>query len=136
MSKKKYVIVLDKNLPVGLQVNTAAVLATSIGQVGEDVVGPDVEDASGRTHHGITQLPIPILASDGAGILELYEKAASNKDLYLVSFTSTAQRSRHYDHYIQQLSKCKTDELEFIGIGILGEAGCVRKLTGALPLLR
>ncbi len=129
-------IVLDKNLPVGLQVNTAAVLATSIGQVGEDVLGPDVEDASGRTHQGITQLPIPILASDAEGIADLYEKASSVEDLYLVDFTSTAQKSRHYDHYMQQMAVRETDELEFVGIGLLGEDSCVKKLTGSLPLLR
>lgn len=136
MPDKKYVIVLDRDLPVGLQVNTAAVLATSIGQVSEGVVGPDVEDGSGRTHRGITQLPIPILASDAKSIAELYEKASSVKDLFLVDFTSIAQKSRHYDHYMQQMAARETDELEFVGIGLFGEESNIKKLTGSLPLLR
>ncbi|WP_320007677.1 DUF2000 domain-containing protein [Maridesulfovibrio sp.] len=136
MSDKKYVIVLDKNLPVGLQVNTAAVLATSIGQASEGVVGPDVEDGSGRTHQGITQLPIPILASDAKSLAELYEKASSVEDLFLVDFTSTAQKARHYDHYMQQMAARATDELEFVGIGLLGDDSHIKKLTGSLPLLR
>ncbi|WP_187170493.1 DUF2000 domain-containing protein [Salidesulfovibrio onnuriiensis] len=132
----KYVIVVDRNLPAGLLANTAAVLATSIGRAARGVVGQSVEDASGNVHEGITQLPIAILASDGPGIAELRKRAAPQDGVYLVGFTSTAQRARRYDEYEQRMAMLATDELEYVGLGIYGDAGVIRRLTGSMPLLR
>ncbi len=136
MADKKYVIIVDKHLPAGLRVNAAAVLATSIGQAVEGVLGRDVEDASGRMHKGITQLPIAILASDGKHIAELHERAASRDDLFVVGFTSTAQKAKQYEDYELRMAMLETDELQFVGLGICGRAEAVSELTGALPLLR
>lgn len=136
MADRKYVIVVDRHLPAGLRVNTAAVLATSIGKATDGVLGHDVEDASGRIHRGITQLPIAILASDAEGIAELHRKAASDEDLLVVGFTATAQKAKRYEEYEQRLAMLETDELEFVGLGIFGAADSVKKLTGNLPLLR
>ncbi len=136
MADKKYVIVVDKHLPAGLRVNTAAVLATSIGKATDGVLGHDVEDASGRIHRGITQLPIAILASDAKGIAALRDKAEAEDDLLVVGFTSTAQKAKRYDEYEQHLAMLETDELEYVGLSIFGEADSVKRLTGNLPLLR
>lgn len=139
MTKKtdrKYVIVVDKSLPAGLIANTAAVLATSIGQKAEGIVGHSVEDATGAVHEGITTLPIAILASTGPTIAELRQKAETEDDLYLVDFTSTAQSARRYDEYEQRMSMLEPEELKYVGLGIFGDAGTVKKLTGSMPLLR
>ncbi len=136
MTEQKYVIVVDRNLPTGLLANTAAVLATSIGRVAEGVVGHSVEDASGNVHEGITQLPIAILASDGPGIAELHDRAVPQDGVFMVGFTSTAQRAKRYDEYEQRLAMLESDELEYVGLGIFGDAGEVKRLTGNLPLLR
>lgn len=136
MTESKYVIVVDRHLSAGLRVNTAAVLATSIGKATAGVLGPDVKDGSGRMHRGITQLPIAILASDKEGLAELYDKASVNAAILLVGFTSTAQRAKRYDEYEQHLSMLSTEELDFIGLGLFGPSAAVAGLTGSLPLLR
>ena len=68
MTENKCVIVLDENLPLGLLVNSAAVLMMSIGKLHPDLVGRNLEDGSGHEHRGITTVPLPILK--GAGKLK------------------------------------------------------------------
>lgn len=136
-TEKKYVIVVNKTLPNGLLVNAAAVLATNIGRIaGEDLIGHSVEDASGEEHEGITRVPIAILASNSDGIAGLKKKAASENGLYLVGFTSTAQKATRYEDYEQRMAMLESDELEYVGLGIYGDADAVKKLTGSMPLLR
>lgn len=136
MDGNKYVIVVDKHLSAGLKANAAAVLATSIGHAVQGVLGPDVEDASGTVHQGITHLPIAILATDGGQIARLRRQAADVDGLYVVGFTSTAQKAKRYEDYELRLAMLDTDDLAYVGLGLCGPAGPVTELTRALPLLK
>ncbi len=134
----KCVMIIDAELPLGLIANTAAVLAMTLSQRIEGIIGPDVYDASGGRHIGITNTPIPIIKSSAAGIKALRDRVVSADfaDLLLVDFSNAAQTTTHYDAYIEKIGALATNELEYLGIAICGDRKKVNKLTGSMPLLR
>ena len=52
-------MVMDEGLPLGLIANTAAILGITLGKTLPEVVGAAVEDASGQSHLGIIEFPVP-----------------------------------------------------------------------------
>ena len=63
LENEKCVIVMDEGLPLGLIANTAAIWGITLGKTLPEVVGAAVEDASGQSHLGIIEFPVPILRS-------------------------------------------------------------------------
>ena len=53
----KCVMVIDKELPVGVIANTAGILGITVGKELPEQVGKDVKDASGTQHRGIIEKP-------------------------------------------------------------------------------
>ena len=129
---EKIVIVLASDLPPATAANTSALLALSIGARRPDIIGPDVPDADGRSHAGISTIPVPILhaAPDAlAGI------AASDR-VQVIGFTATAAGSHTYPAYTDALAGTRAGELSYLGVALIGPKKAVNSLTGALPLLR
>jgi hypothetical protein len=132
----KCVLVLDAQLPVGLAVNTAAVLALTLGSRVEALLGPDVRDGSDHAHVGITTLPIPILKADGEKLKRLWLHARERDDVFVVDFTDVAQTSHVYADYTQKIAALPAEQLHYLGVALYGKKKVVNKLTGNLPLLR
>lgn len=134
----KVAIVVDGALPAGLAANTAAVLMLSIGNLVEGLLGPDLKDADGSTHVGITTMPIPILTADAGLVKEIRNKAANDADgeLVVVDFTDRAQRTKTYDDYARLLEVASDADLRYLGVALYGPRKPVQRLTGSLPLLR
>ena len=133
---KKCVMVLDKELPVELAVNTAGVLATTLGRDAEEIVGPEVLDGSGRRHAGITKVPIPILKASEEGIRDIRLRAEETGDLLVVDFTDAAQTAKTYEEYEDKIGALPSERLGYLGIALYGDKKAVNKLTGSLPLLK
>lgn len=135
--EKKCVMVIDSELPLGLIANTSAVLALTLGNKIEGIIGPAVMDGDGHTHEGITTIPIPILKGSGPLIKELWQTISSHyPDLLLVDFSNVAQVTQNYAIYAERIASCKSPDLQYLGIAIYGNKKEVNKLTGSLPLLR
>ena len=132
----KCVMVLDAQLPIGLAVNTAAVLALTLGSRVEALLGPDVRDGSEHLHAGITTLPIPILKADGEKLKRLWLQAREREDVFMVDFTDVAQTSHVYEDYTQKIAVLSAEQLHYLGVALYGKKETVSKLTGSLPLLR
>lgn len=134
----KCVIVVDHNLPVGLLANASAVLAMSIGNQINDIVGGDVLDRDGSLHRGITQVTVPVLKGDAERIRSLRDRLVNldNGDLFFVDFCDVAQQSKDYGHYASRLRQTPADRLSYLGIAICGPDKAVTSLTGNLGLLR
>lgn len=67
----KCVIVVDHTLPVGLLANASAVLAMSIGNKIQHIIGEDLLDRDGSLHRGITRVTVPVLKGDADRIRRL-----------------------------------------------------------------
>jgi hypothetical protein len=134
----KCVMVINRELPVGLIANTAAVLAVSLGKKIDGLVGEDVLDADGSVHPGITQAPIPILGGDGGLIHRLRQTLTqqAGDGVYYVDFCDVAQRSNRYDEYRAKLAAAPGEALAYLGIAICGPNKFVERLTGSIGLLK
>lgn len=130
----KYVILVDDSLPKGIAANTAAVLSATVGKEVPQLVGPDVTDGAGKKHRGITTLPIAVLACSTERLRHVRSKA-EEEDMLVVGFTRTAQRSRHYANYRTRMAEVVPDDLEYMGVALLGPGKSVTSLTGDLGLL-
>lgn len=132
----KCVMVIDKNLPSGLLVNTAGLLGATLGRREAAIIGPDIPDASGGNHAGILNITLPILAADADTIKTIREKAIKAGGLLVVDFTETAQKSLKYEDYTEKLAATPEAELKYLGVALYGPKKQVNKLVGNLPLLR
>lgn len=132
----KCVMVIDLGLSLGLRLNTAGLLGATLGRRLEKIIGPDVADASGESHVGILNVPLPILSADADTIKAIREKAMKVESLLVVDFTETAQREVRYEDYTEKLSATSAGELKYLGVALYGPKKSVNKLVGNLPLLR
>lgn len=132
----KCVMVVDEGLPVGRAVNTAGVLALTLGYRLESVIGPDVTDGSGGVHPGITRVPIPVLKASADLVRKTRLKAGEAPGVFVVDFTDAAQTSKTYEDYERKISARTTRELGYLGVALYGDKKAVNRLTGSLPLLR
>ncbi|MEU5514373.1 DUF2000 domain-containing protein [Streptomyces griseoaurantiacus] len=133
---EKCAIVVDKDLPAGLAMNTVAALALSVGKFTDGIVGDDVKDADGRLHTGITSIPLPVLRADAEELRGVALRAVGASDVFVVDFTSVAQSSRSYEEYTRRTAEIPTGELPYIGMAVCGSRKAVDKITGSLPLYR
>lgn len=134
----KVVMVIDRELPLGLIANTAAVLGASLGKMVDGLVGADVVDADGNRHLGITTMNIPILAASGEQLKSLRSRLAADEfaDVAAVDFNHVAQRSLDYDNYTRLLAAIPDEALTYLGLCLYGPLKKVNRLTGSLGLLR
>lgn len=138
MSDLKCVIVVRDDLPLGLAVNAASVLALTLGRDVDGLIGPDLKDRSGEVHRGITTTPLPILKASGDRLREirLQTTAELSDDLHVVDFTDAAQTTRTYDDYAAKLAVGELQEFAYLALGLYGSKKLVNRWVGSLALLR
>lgn len=134
----KCVMVLDKDLPLGILANTAGIMGITLGKHIPETVGPDVRDKSGKEHLGIIELPVSVLKADQEKIREIREQLfwPEFAELIVVDFSDVAQSCNVYEEYIKKAAAVDEKDMTYFGIGICGAKKLVNKLTGSLPLLR
>lgn len=132
----KVVTVIDKGLPAGVALNTAALLGIALGRRAPELVGGDGQDASGRTHLGMSTHAVPVLGASTDRLRELYERAAGHPDLLIADMNHVAQESRTYDSFLDSLGGTKPQDIQYLGLMLLGPRTLVDSLTGRLSLYR
>ncbi len=128
-------IIIDKDLPPGLAANTAAILGMSIGKAVPESVGPDIPDAAGSLHPGITNLPVPVLGAESRALGDLRTRAAEIPGVRYADFTDVAQQTRTYEEYIGRLLRSEPGAIRYLGVCLYGDDKAVRGLTVGLSLL-
>ena len=134
----KCVMVVDETLPLGIIVNTAAVMGITLGKLFPHAVGNDVYDKTGSCHLGVIEFPVPILKGNTVLIKELRGRLYQPEfnELAVVDFSDTAQSCKTYEEYIGKIANVPESDLNYFGIAICGNKKQVNKLTGSMPLLR
>ena len=134
----KCVVVVDHTLPVGLIANTSAVLAMSIGDQIDGIIGEDARDMDGAVHRGITRAVVPVLKGNDTLIRALRDKLLQmeSEALFFVDFCDVAQQCVDYEDYLDKLRRTPDAELAYLGIAICGPDKAVNSLTGSIGLLR
>lgn len=125
---------LDENLGAGMLANSAACIASGLFNGEKDLLGEQIEGAD-CTFIPITKIPILILKQNKKPWSELLKRVKKNK-LKAMVFTREGQSTTSYEEYADRVRGKKLEELNIIGIGVLGEDGAVNSFAGDLPLLR
>lgn len=135
----KIVMVINKELPLGLVANTAAVLGISLSNMfQQDIVGCNIQDANGNVHIGITAQTIPVLGGSRQQIKDIRDLMfdSAYSEITVIDFSEVAQKCLEYEDYIRTLSCLPSSDIYYLGICLYGPKKKVNKLTGNLGLLR
>ena len=130
----KWVIVIDRDLPRGLQANAAACLAASVGVAVPAIIGSGGVDASGLAHAGLPWTGCAVLGAPAAIVQRIRNDAAAEPGLVVADMANIAQRADVYDDYLAELAR--TEEPSYYAVSLFGPRELVERLTGRLPLLR
>lgn len=131
----KGAILLNEDLPIGLQANIAAVLALSLGKSHPEIVGHNNTTKDNEELNGITQIPIPVLKA-GPSILSRIFFETKDSDIFVTIFNNSALSTKNYNDYTSHLAETLSEKMEIHGVLLYGESSSVKKVTGNLPLLR
>ncbi|MBD2801586.1 DUF2000 domain-containing protein [Xenorhabdus sp. M] len=134
MNDKKCVLVIDKDLPLGVIANTVAVLTLSLGKAHLELVGNNIKNRDGGEHLGITRIPIPILAGTAREIKEI--RAQLQSHVTLIDFSNLAKSTKSYEDYSNMLEAASEDSIEYLGIAVYGDKKIIIKQTGNMKLIR
>jgi hypothetical protein len=99
---KKCVIVLNKDLPLGLKANISAVLSMSFGKAHPEIIGNDLADADDTIYKGITTIPAPILEAHCDELKIAKTLADENAELVVV-FNCSALSTKNYPAYEESI---------------------------------
>ena len=132
---KKCIMIVNSELPLGLVTNTAACLGFSLGALLPHEVGPPQVDASGVTHGGLLNIPIPILGATGDEVKHIVDKAYKIDGLTVFDMSDKAQASKHQVDYARTLAETTAADLNYSGVLLYGDKKSVNKLGGNLRLL-
>jgi hypothetical protein len=131
----KLVIVIDEGLERGVAANVIGLLGISVGHHIDGIVGPDIVDASGRSHRGMSTIGLPVLAADAETLNRLHQDSLDHPDITVLDVTDAAVSSRDYDTYTQRLQNPER-AWRPVGLALTGPRRQVDRLTGRLGLLR
>jgi hypothetical protein len=134
--RTKWVVVVDRELPVGLMVNAAACLSAAVGQLRPEVLGPVGVDGSGHQHQPLPFIGCAILGADAATLHRVRSRAAARPALMVVDMPQAAQQATAYSEYLATLAATPHDELRYYAVGVVGPRNQVDKVVGGLTLLR
>ena len=131
-------MIVDENQPRGIIANTTAALGISLASVRKGLIGKQLKDKDERTHAGITNIPIPILALEAVDIKALHDRIQENgdEDIQLIGFNNVAQSIHHYSEYESMLLETKKEDIDYLGICLYGPKNKINKLTGSIKMLR
>jgi len=134
----KCVMIIDSELPIGIQINTAAALGISVASGIKGLTGKRLLDRDGKLYEGVTNIPIPILALNKEEIKHKYDDVLERKndELKVIAFSDVAQKSLSYDDYEAKLALTPYNKVSLLGICIYGPKKIVNKMTGNLKILR
>jgi hypothetical protein len=137
MTNTKCVLIIDESLPLGVIANTAAVISASIGKLHPEIIGENLTDAKDRVHHGITTMALPILKGNPTLLKTLREKLFEyNSELTVIDLINATRTTQSYQEYAAALKDKPDTQIQYQGLGIIGNKKLVTKLTGDLGLLR
>ena len=130
----KSAIIINPEMPTGLLANAVACITSGLFLDGQEYVGPEVE-GDGIKYIQITKIPILVLKPGNNTLIDLCKKAQATGLKYM-AFTYEAQSTTNYEEYTNRVKGRKLEEVNIIGLGIVGEEKQVNSIAGNLPMLK
>ena len=129
------VLIMNSAVSGGHLANAIAVIALTVGERHPYLVCEPLVDACGVSHPGLIPIGIPMLQCDNEQLRDLRTKALE-KGFDVVDFPKQGQLTKDYDEFLEMMSSANTDELEYLGIAIIGKKNPVNKLTKHCDMIR
>lgn len=128
----KIVIILRDNLEVWQKLNITAFLMSGISGA-ENIIGEEYIDADGQKYLSMCKQPIMIFASETYKLREILKKSF-NKEIKVSVYTEELFNTYNDMDNRNMVARYKTDDLNLVGIGIIGKKNHISKLTKGLNL--
>lgn len=129
-------IVVDRDLPIGLAANAAAVLALSLGAMHPDLPGPAFVDGGGESHPGLFRSGLPILKGKRTEIARARTAAREEDGVVVIDMPAVGQTTNDYERFRGLVAATGSAEIAYAGIAVHGPGPVVRDLTKRFSLLR
>ena len=129
------VLIMNENISGGYLANAIAVIALTVGERHPYLVGAPLVDASGVSHPGLIPIGIPMLKCDNEQLKELRIKALE-KGCDVVDFPIQGLQTKDYDEFIDMMSVINTNDIDYLGIAIVGKKNAVNRLTKHCEMIK
>jgi hypothetical protein len=132
---ERCVLVMQQNLSPAHLANASAILSMSIGQRYPELIGAAWVDHSGNSHAGISKVGIPVLASTVEDLQKLREEAV-RRGCDVIDCPVFAQQTMSYEEFATTMGNRRPDEIDYLGLALIGNKKTINKVTGRLGLWR
>ena len=128
----KIVAILRQDLLMWQKLNVTAFTMSGIGGR-QDVLGEPYVDGDGNTYLPMSKQPILIYAANGDQLKEILLKAQS-KEVNMAIYTEELFNTYNDDDNRAKVAEFATNDLNLVGIGMIGKKNHVDRLTKGLNL--
>lgn len=135
---KKIVGILATNVDVSVAFNVIGHLAISIGKYSDaEIMGEKIlKDRSEVSHMGISKFPFIITKVKPSTLKKAIERAKGNPNLLVADYPREMLETRTDDELVNSMLKKESDQFEYLGAIIYGNADEVNEITGKFQLWR
>jgi hypothetical protein len=134
-ARLKWVIVVDASLPPGRAVNAAICAAAATSPAVAGLLGDAATDADGSSHPGLPWAGCTVLGADTDMLRVVRAKAAARADMFVADMPASAQHTRVYQEYLDDVAQTGSTEIDYYAVSIVGPRNAVDKIVGKLSLL-
>ena len=129
----KIAVVVRDDLATWQKLNVTAFVVSGIGHRNPDIVGLPYEDASSVSYLPMFAVPIVVLVADRIGIRRAFDRARA-RELTLSIYTQDLFSTGNDIDNRGAVAQIATDELDLVGIAVVGERRDVDKALDKLRL--
>jgi hypothetical protein len=134
-ARLKWVIVVDRDIPLGRMVNAVACVSATTGSIVDGLIAGGGRDAAGHPHPGLPWAGCSVLATSAEKLGNARAKAVLVPGLLVVDMPLSAQTNRVYDDYLAELATTAPADLGVSAVSIVGDRAEVDAIVKRLSLL-
>lgn len=128
----KIVIIFRDDLLVWQKLNVTAFLMSGIGGT-QNIIGEPYVDGDGVAYLPMSQQPIMIYSASDQELNEVLKKALT-KEVKMSIYTEEIFKTYNDTDNRAKVAEYKTDDLNLVGIGMIGKKNHIDRLTKGLKL--
>lgn len=128
----KIVVIIRDDLAVWQKLNVTAFLMSGIGGT-QNIIVESYVDGDGVAYLPMSQQPIMIYSASNQELKEVLKKALT-KDVKMTIYTEEIFKTYNDTDNRAKVAEYKTDDLNLVGIGMIGKKNHIDRLTKGLKL--
>lgn len=128
----KIVVIIRDDLLVWQKLNVTAFLMSGISGT-QNIIGEPYVDGDGVAYLPMSQQPIMIYSASNQELKEVLKKALT-KEVKMTIYTEEIFKTYNDTDNRAKVAEYKTDDLNLVGIGMIGKKNHIDRLTKGLKL--